>query len=111
MLVEYGHRLGLRCHVSEKERRRAYLGGTVADLMSDDELRAYVPLVATGDAQTLEQIDCIWYLRGKATFLFEVEWTAMVTDALLRRGSAHPEQRDRSCASWSCRLSASSCCA
>jgi hypothetical protein len=90
LLVEYGHRLGLRCHVPEKERRRAYLGGTVADLLSEDELRAYVPLVAAGDAQTLEQIDCIWYLRGKATFLFEVEWTAMVTDALLRRGTRIP---------------------
>jgi hypothetical protein len=90
LLVEYGHRLGLRCHVSEKERRRAYLDGTVADLLSDDELRAYVPLVAAGDAQTLEQLDCIWYLRGKATFLFEVEWTAMVTDALLRRGPRIP---------------------
>jgi hypothetical protein len=35
-------------------------------------------------------MDCIWYLRGKATFMFEVEWTAMVTDALLRRGPRIP---------------------
>lgn len=90
LLVEYGHRLGLRCHVSDKERRRAYRGGTVNDLLSEDEQRAYVPLVASGDAATLEQIDCIWYLRGKATFMFEVEWTAMVTDALLRRGPRIP---------------------
>ncbi|MGI8929155.1 MAG: hypothetical protein ACR2H0_06800 [Candidatus Limnocylindrales bacterium] len=90
LLVEYGHRLGLRCHVSDKERRRAYRGGTVNDLLSEDEQRAYVPLVAAGDATTLEQIDCIWYLRGKATFMFEVEWTAMVTDALLRRGPRIP---------------------
>ena len=90
MLVEYGHRLGLRCHVSEKERRREYRGATVGDLLSDDEQRAYVPLIAPGDAQTLESIDCIWYLRGKATFMFEVEWTAMITDALLRRGPRIP---------------------
>jgi hypothetical protein len=90
LLVEYGHRLGLRCHVSPKERRRAYRGATVNDLLSDDEQRAYVPLVTAGDAQTLESLDCIWYLRGKATFLFEVEWTAMLTDALLRRGSRIP---------------------
>ncbi|CAN5761756.1 hypothetical protein BH24CHL5_BH24CHL5_04190 [soil metagenome] len=90
MLVEYGHRLGLRAHVSARERRRAYRGGTVADLLSDDEQRAYVPLIAAGDAQTLESLDCIWYLRGKATFLFEVEWTAMLTDALLRRGPRIP---------------------
>ena len=29
-----------------------------------------------------EAIDCIWYLRGKATFTFEVEWTAMVGAAV-----------------------------
>jgi hypothetical protein len=90
LLVEYGHRLGLRSHVSPKERRRDFRGGTVNDLLSEEEQRAYVPLIAAGDAQTLESIDCIWYLRGKATFLFEVEWTAMLTDALLRRGPRIP---------------------
>jgi hypothetical protein len=90
LLVDYGHRLGLRAHVSDKERKRAYLAGTVGDLLTEDEQRAYVPLIAPGDASTLESIDCIWYLRSKATFLFEVEWTAMVTDALLRRGPRIP---------------------
>ncbi|MEO6349650.1 MAG: hypothetical protein ABIP53_03275 [Candidatus Limnocylindrales bacterium] len=90
LLTEYGHRLGLRVHVSPKERRREFRGGTVGDLLSEDEVRAYVPLIAAGDVQILESIDCIWYLRGKATFLFEVEWTAMLTDALLRRGARIP---------------------
>ena len=90
MLVEYGHRLGLRAHVSERESRRTYLSGTVADLLSDDEQRAYLPLIAPGDPHTFESLDCVWYLRGKATFLFEVEWTAMLTDALLRRGPRIP---------------------
>jgi hypothetical protein len=90
MLVDYGHRLGLRAHVSERESRRAYMGGTVADLLSEDEQRAYLPLIAPGDAHTFESLDCVWYLRGKATFLFEVEWTAMLTDALLRRGPRIP---------------------
>ena len=86
LLVEYGHRLGLRAHVSPKERRRQFREGTVDDLLSEEEQRAYLPLIASGDPQTLESIDCIWYLRGKATFMFEIEWTAMLTDALLRRG-------------------------
>lgn len=90
MLVEYGHRLGLRAYVSEKERRRAYLDGTVADLLSDEEQRAYLPLVAAGDVATLESLDCIWYLRGKATFMFEVEWTALLTEPLLKRGPRIP---------------------
>jgi hypothetical protein len=90
MLADYGHRLGLRVHVSEKERRRAYRGGTVADLLTDEEQRAYLPLVAQGDVATLESLDCIWYLRGKATFLFEVEWTALLTEPLLKRGPRIP---------------------
>ena len=90
LLVDYGHRLGLRTHVAPKERKRVYRTGTVGDLLSEDELRVYLPLIAAGDPQTLEQIDVIWYLRGKATFLFEVEWTAMLTDALLRRGPKVP---------------------
>lgn len=90
MLVEYGHRLGLRCHVSTREQRRAYRGATVADLLSEDEQRAYVPLISVGDAQTFEALDCVWYLRGKATFVFEVEWTAMLTEALLKRGPRIP---------------------
>lgn len=90
MLTEYGHRLGLRVHVSEKERRRAYRGGVVGDLLTDEEQRAYLPLIAAGDVATLESLDCMWYLRGKATFLFEVEWTALLTDPLLKRGPRIP---------------------
>jgi hypothetical protein len=84
MLVEYGHRLGLRCWAGPREQRRAYRDRTVADLLSEDEQRVYLPLVAGGDPAALESTDCIWYLRGKATFLFEVEWTAILTEPLTR---------------------------
>jgi hypothetical protein len=90
MLTDYGHRLGLRVHVVEKERRRAYRGGIVGDLLTDEEQRAYLPLIAAGDVATLESLDCMWYLRGKATFLFEVEWTALLTEPLLKRGPRIP---------------------
>ncbi|HWH23401.1 MAG TPA: hypothetical protein VNW68_00755 [Candidatus Limnocylindria bacterium] len=90
LLVEYGHRLGLRCWVSPHEQRRAFRNGAVGDLLSEDELRAYMPLIANGDVATLETTDCIWYLRGKATFLFEVEWTAMLTEPFLRRAPRIP---------------------
>jgi hypothetical protein len=88
MLVEYGHRLGLRAWVSEHEQRRAYRDGTVGSLLSEEERRAYLPLLATGDPRTLESLDCMWYVRGKANFLFEVEWTAMLAEPLLVRGPA-----------------------
>jgi hypothetical protein len=91
MLAEYGHRLGLRVWVSPHEQRRAYRDGTVGDLLSDEERRAYMPLVVEGDAAVLESLDCLWYLRGKANFAFEVEWTAMLGEPLLIRGPKIPD--------------------
>lgn len=90
MLVEYGHRLGLRCWISAREQRRLFKGAPLADLLSEAEQRVYLPLVTPGDADALEGADCIWYVRGKATFLFEVEWTAMLAEPVLRRGARIP---------------------
>jgi len=90
LLIEYGHRLGLRCWAAPREQRRPYRDGTVADLLSEEERNAYLPLVVAGDPQAVENIDCIWYVRGKAAFLFEVEWTALLTEPLLARGRRIP---------------------
>jgi hypothetical protein len=90
LLVGYGHRLGLRCWVGKQEQKRSFRGAPLADLLTDTERRAYLPLVSRGPVDVLESIDVIWYLRNKATFLFEVEWTAMLGDVLLRRGPAIP---------------------
>ena len=35
-------------------------------------------------------MDAIWYVRGRFAFLLEVEWTAMLGDAVLRRGREIP---------------------
>ncbi len=86
MLAEYGHRLGLRCWISRREQRRQFRGAALSEMLSEAEQRAYLPLIAPGAVEALEAVDCIWYLRGKATFLFEVEWTAMLDEAVLRRG-------------------------
>ena len=40
-----------------------------------------------------EAIDCIWYQRGGSALLFEVEWTAMLGDVLLRRHARIPAER------------------
>jgi len=90
LLTELGHRLGLRCWISKREQRRPFRDGSLAELLSDVEQRVYLPLVCPGPADALEAVDCIWYLRGKATFLFEVEWTAMLSEPVLLRGSRIP---------------------
>ena len=90
-LVEYGHRLGLRCWVSPKEQKRPYLGRPLSSLLSDVEERAYLPLVSRGPVEALEAVDCMWYQRGKGALIFEVEWTAMLGESVLRRGRAIPQ--------------------
>jgi hypothetical protein len=86
LLAEYGQRLGLRVWIAPREQRRTYRGEPLRNLLSELEQRVYLPLVSQGSSEALEAVDCIWYLRGKATFCFEVEWTAMLDEAVLRRG-------------------------
>jgi hypothetical protein len=38
----------------------------------------------------LERVDCAWYVRRRATFLFEVEWTAMLGEPILVRHAKYP---------------------
>ncbi len=35
--------------------------------------------------EELEDVDVIWYVRGRAAWLWEVEWTAMLGEPVLRR--------------------------
>jgi len=96
-LVEYGHRLGLKVWVASREQGRSVGGSRLGDGLTDDERRVYLPLVVRAPAEAIGQVDAMWYVRGKLAFLFEVEWTAMVGDAVLRRGREIPvtEQQAR----------------
>jgi hypothetical protein len=86
LLTDVAHRLGMRAWITKREQRRSYAGKPLADLLSDPERRVYLPLVAPGPQEALEEIDCIWYVRGRGAFLFDVEWMAALDDAVLRRG-------------------------
>ncbi|MDQ2688819.1 MAG: hypothetical protein M3Y29_00905, partial [Chloroflexota bacterium] len=90
MLADYAHRLGLRAWIASREHDRPANGRRVVDHLSDDERRVYLPLVIRAPADALSGVDVIWYVRGKLAFLFEVEWTAMVGDAVLQRGRQIP---------------------
>ena len=96
-LAEYGHRLGLRSWIAGREQDRVVDGRRLVELLAEDERRVYLPLVIRAPTDALGAVDVIWYVRGKLAFLFEVEWTAMVGDAVLRRGREIPigEQQAR----------------
>ncbi|HSK93113.1 MAG TPA: hypothetical protein VLA76_03545 [Candidatus Angelobacter sp.] len=89
-LVDYGHRLGLRVWVASREHDRVVDGRRLADRLSDEERRVYLPLVVRAPADALGAVDVIWYVRGKLAFLLEVDWTAMVGESILGRGRQIP---------------------
>ena len=61
-------------------------------------------------AEAVGAVDALWYLRGRLAFLFEVEWTAMIGDAVLGRGREIPVG-DQQARFLVCPPSARSCCA
>jgi hypothetical protein len=89
-LVDYGHRLGLRTWIAAREHDRVIGGRPLVERLADDERRAYLPLIVRAPAEATGAVDVLWYLRGKLAFLFEVEWTAMIGDAVLGRGRDIP---------------------
>lgn len=89
-LAELGHRLGMRVWIARREQRRLFRGHPLGELLTEAEQRTYLPLVHPGPPEVLEAIDCIWYIRGRLTFLFEVEWTAILDETVIRRGARVP---------------------
>jgi len=101
LLVELGHRLGLRVWISRSEQKRAITRAgslptkagrptgklpeeTLGDLLAVEERYAN-PTLLFKDGERAPLIDVIWYDRGRAVCLFEVEWTAQLAEPLLSR--------------------------
>jgi hypothetical protein len=83
-ITEAGHRLGLRVWLAEREQARRLGRGHLGDLLDDRERGAYLGSIGRA-VDALAEVDAIWYIRGKIAMLFEVEWTAMLGEPLLRR--------------------------
>ena len=83
-IAEAGHRLGLRVWIAEREQARRHEKGHLGDLLDEREKGAYLGSIGKA-VDALSQVDAIWYIRGKTALMFEVEWTAMLGEPLLRR--------------------------
>ncbi|MFI5226155.1 MAG: hypothetical protein ACHQ3P_05720 [Candidatus Limnocylindrales bacterium] len=94
LLADEGHRLGYRVWIGEREQSRRVGRRSLADRLDERERNAYLPLISRGPAEDVEQIDCIWYVRSRGAFLFEVEWTAMLGEPFLRRHARIPTEDD-----------------
>jgi hypothetical protein len=88
-IVAGGRRLGMRTWIGLREQTRRYAGGVLGDLLEPSERRPYIGGIGPAPEELVE-VDGIWYVRGKIAFLFEVEWTAMLGEAILRRHARIP---------------------
>ncbi|HEY6569053.1 MAG TPA: hypothetical protein VIZ22_02125 [Candidatus Limnocylindrales bacterium] len=88
-IVDLGHRMGFSCWIGNRQQRRRVGGVPLMDRLDDREL-AGPPYFGRIRGEDLEEVDVIWYVRGRAAFLWEVEWTAMLGDTVLRRHARMP---------------------
>jgi hypothetical protein len=87
-LADGGHRLGFQVWLGQREQSRRIDGAPLGDVLSMRERDDSLGWLTR--SQELLDVDCIWYVRGKLAFLFEVEWTAMLGEPLLRRHARIP---------------------
>jgi hypothetical protein len=88
-ITDAGHRLGMRVWIGRSEQSRRTRDGLLVDRLDEREQRAYLGGISRA-SEDLAEVDAIWYIRGKVAFLFEVEWTAMLGEPLLRRHARIP---------------------
>ncbi len=89
-LANGGHKLGMRVWIGKRDQARRIGDRTLADFLDYREREPWFPTISLVPKEDGEAIDCVWYRRGGSAFLFEVEWTAMLGDVLLRRHAKIP---------------------
>jgi hypothetical protein len=93
LLANGGHRLGLSVALGRREQARRIGDRTLADYLDRRERDPWLPAIASGPPEAIEAIDCIWYVKHRMAIAFEVEWTAMLGDLLLRRHARIASER------------------
>ena len=91
LLADGGHRLGLAVWIGRREQARRLGAGRLGDRLEEHEQRAYLSHISRA-VDDIAEVDCAWYIRGRMAFLFEVEWTAMLGEPILRRHARIPQE-------------------
>jgi hypothetical protein len=89
-LADGGHRLGMSVWIGRREQARKLGSRRLGEWLDEREQRAYLAHISRA-VDDLSDVDCVWYVRNRAALLFEVEWTAMLGEPLLRRHSRIPQ--------------------
>lgn len=83
-LADGGHKLGLSVWIGRREQARRLGPGRLGDRLDERDLRTPLSHISRS-VEEIAEVDCAWYVRGRLAFLFEVEWTAMLSEPVLRR--------------------------
>ena len=94
LLANLGHQLGLRVWISSREQVHRIGRRNLAGWLDDSEFRSGPPHVGKARSEAIDQVDVTWHFRARLTMTFEVEWTAMLGEPLLRRGGQIPPDPD-----------------
>jgi len=86
LLADVGYRLGLHVSIAPREQGRRVNGRPLATHLAADERGPGLAFLGRAGADAVEHVDCVWYARPRFAFLFEVEWTAMFGEPVLRLG-------------------------
>jgi hypothetical protein len=89
-IADLGHRLGARAWIGRRQQSHRVGDHHLADWLEPEELDVEPATIAWGPQEELERVDCAWYSRQGNSYLFEVEWTAMLGDAVLQRHARFP---------------------
>lgn len=89
-LADLGHRLGMRVWIGKRQQTHRVAGRQLSDWLDEAERAVHLPLITWAPDGELDRVDCAWYVRRKATLLFEVEWTAMLTEPVLIHHARYP---------------------
>ncbi len=94
LLANGGHRMGMEVWLGRREQAHRLGNRFLGEWLDERERRAYLPNISKAPLEDLEAVDCIWYVRHRGAFMFEVEWTAMLGEPLLRRHARIPPADD-----------------
>ena len=89
-LADLGHRLGMRVWIGKRQQTHRVDGQPLGSWLDEAEREVHLPLITWAPEGELDRVDCAWYVRRRASFLFEVEWTAMLGDPVLVHHARYP---------------------
>jgi hypothetical protein len=89
-LADLGHRMGMQVWIGVRDQNRTFRGQKLGNLLDDRETRVNLTAITRAPEEEVEVVPCIWYVRSKLAFAFELEWTAMLGEPVLRRHARIP---------------------